>query len=249
MSWVMDIVGVRTNFRRETVYLYHIKTSPEAARRLLLIYLARISELADRPEFYYLLSNSCTINIIRYENAAGRVGNNDIRHLLNGFIDGYLYDSGRIDASVPYEELRRRSLINEAAQAADDAPDFSERIRASLPPEFTDGNAFVTLGPSIEAEKRQSRSRRRRSLRLDDRFACCAVAAGAYPPGPGFGVPNFWNVVSNLPFIGVGAVGLRQFHRDPAVFVIFLGIFLTGVGSSYYHWDPSDRTLFWDRLP
>jgi hypothetical protein len=63
------------------------------------------------------------------------------------------------------------------------------------------------------------------------------------------GVPNFWNVVSNLPFIAVGAVGLRQFHRDPAVSVIFLGIFLTGVGSSYYHWDPSDRTLFWDRLP
>ena len=64
-----------------------------------------------------------------------------------------------------------------------------------------------------------------------------------------FGVQNFWNVVSNLPFIAVGAVGLRQFHRDPAVFVIFLGIFLTGIGSSYYHWDPSDRTLFWDRLP
>ena len=128
-----DIVGVRTNYRHETVYLYHIKTSPEAARRLLLIYLTRINELADRPEFYHLLGNSCTINIIRYANAAGRVGNYDIRHLLNGFIDGYLYDSGRIDTSLPYEELRRRSLINEAAQAADDAPDFSERIRASLP--------------------------------------------------------------------------------------------------------------------
>ena len=50
-----------------------------------------------------------------------------------------------------------------------------------------------------------------------------------------FGVPNFWNVVSNLPFIVVGAVGLRQFHRDPATFVIFFGIFLTGFGSSYYH--------------
>jgi hypothetical protein len=49
------------------------------------------------------------------------------------------------------------------------------------------------------------------------------------------GVPNFWNVVSNLPFIAVGAAGLRQFHRDPAVLVIFLGIFLTGFGSSYYH--------------
>jgi Ceramidase len=64
-----------------------------------------------------------------------------------------------------------------------------------------------------------------------------------------FGVPNFWNVVSNLPFIAVGAVGLQQFHRNSIAFVIFLGMFLTGFGSSYYHWDPNDRTLFWDRLP
>jgi hypothetical protein len=64
-----------------------------------------------------------------------------------------------------------------------------------------------------------------------------------------FGVPNFWNVVSNLPFIAVGAAGLRQFHRDPTTLMIFLGIFLTGFGSSYYHWNPSDSTLFWDRLP
>jgi hypothetical protein len=129
-----DIVGVRTNYRRETVYLYHLNMTPEKARRLLLIYLARINELADRPEFYHLLSNSCTINIIRYANAAGRVGGFEIRHLLNGLIDGYLYDSGRIDATLPYDELRWRSLINEAAQAADGGPDFSERIRANLPP-------------------------------------------------------------------------------------------------------------------
>jgi hypothetical protein len=63
------------------------------------------------------------------------------------------------------------------------------------------------------------------------------------------GVPNFWNVASNLPFIAIGAAGLWRFHRDAATFVIFLGIFLTGFGSSYYHWNPSDSTLFWDRLP
>jgi hypothetical protein len=63
------------------------------------------------------------------------------------------------------------------------------------------------------------------------------------------GVPNFWNVVSNLPFIAVGVAGLWQFHRQATTFVIFLGIFLTGFGSSYYHWSPSDGTLFWDRLP
>jgi len=64
-----------------------------------------------------------------------------------------------------------------------------------------------------------------------------------------FGVPNFWNVVSNLPFVLVGAVGLWQFHRDPVTVVLFGGILLTGIGSSYYHWSPRDDALFWDRLP
>jgi Ceramidase len=64
-----------------------------------------------------------------------------------------------------------------------------------------------------------------------------------------FGIPNFWNVVSNLPFLAVGGAGLWRFRNDPTTIVLFLGIFLTGIGSSYYHWDPNDRTLFWDRLP
>jgi hypothetical protein len=130
-----DLVGVRAIHRREAVYLYHLNTSPDDARRLLMVYLARINELADRPEFYNLFTNSCTINIIRYANAAGRKGRFDIRHLFNGLIDSYLYHSGRVDTTLPFDELRRRSLIDDAAQAADGAPepDFSRLIRASLP--------------------------------------------------------------------------------------------------------------------
>jgi hypothetical protein len=132
-----DLVGVRAIHRPETVYLYHLNTAPDNARRLLMVYLARINELADRPEFYNLLTNNCTINIIRYANAAGRKGRFDIRHLFNGLIDSYLYHSGRVDTTLPFDELRRRSLINEAVRAADDAPepDYSRRIRASLPTE------------------------------------------------------------------------------------------------------------------
>ena len=128
-----DIVGVRANHRNETVYLYRLNASAADARALLMVYLERINELADRPEFYHLLTNSCTINIIRYANAAGRKGRFDIRHLLNGLIDSYLYHSGRVDTSLPFDELRRRSLINAAALAAGDGPDFSERIRAKVP--------------------------------------------------------------------------------------------------------------------
>jgi hypothetical protein len=64
-----------------------------------------------------------------------------------------------------------------------------------------------------------------------------------------FGIPNFWNVVFNLPFLVIGAVGLWQFRRDAAMVVFFLGVFLTGISSSYYHWNPHDGTLFWDPLP
>lgn len=129
-----DLVGVRTNHRGEPTYLYRLNSSADDARRLLLAYLDRINQLADHPEFYHLLTNSCTINIVRYANAAGRKGRFDIRHLLNGLIDSYLYHSGRINTDLSFEELRQRSLINPTAQAADNAPNFSEQIRAFLPP-------------------------------------------------------------------------------------------------------------------
>ena len=93
----------------------------------------RINELADRAEFYHLLSNSCTVNIVRYANAAGRIGRFDFRHLLNGLIDRYIYAAGVVNTELPFDELRRRSRINASAQAADNAADFSERIRESLP--------------------------------------------------------------------------------------------------------------------
>lgn len=128
-----DLVRVRTDHRDEEVFLYRVRTSPEGARLLFLTYLERINELADRAEFYHLLSNSCTINIVRYANASGRIGGFHIGHLLNGWIDRYLYSAGSLDSALPFEELRARSHINRAARQAGSAEDFSDRIRTDLP--------------------------------------------------------------------------------------------------------------------
>lgn len=128
-----DLVRVRTNYRNEDVLLYRLQISPENARQLLLVYLERINELADRAEFYHLLSNSCTINIVRYANRAGRVGRLNLGHVLNGLIDRYLYRAGFLDSTLSFAELRRRSWITDDAKTAGNTPEFSQRIRASLP--------------------------------------------------------------------------------------------------------------------
>ncbi|MCE9554864.1 MAG: DUF4105 domain-containing protein [Planctomycetes bacterium] len=128
-----DLIRLRTDHRGEEVFMYPILTSPENAQALFRVYLQRINELAEKPEWYHLLSNSCTINIVRYANKIGRTGGFDIRLLLNGWADRYLYRAGLVNTSIPFDELRRRSRITEVSQQAGDAPDFSRRIRAALP--------------------------------------------------------------------------------------------------------------------
>jgi len=72
-------------------------------------------------------------------------------------------------------------------------------------------------------------------------------------------IPNFFNVVSNLPFVAGGVLGLAQVYRGGGRFVdareqlpylvFFLGAVLTCFGSAYYHAAPDNARLVWDRLP
>jgi hypothetical protein len=68
-------------------------------------------------------------------------------------------------------------------------------------------------------------------------------------------IPNFLDVASNLAFLFVGIVGLiiclknRLGSLRNAWLVLFAGIALVSVGSAYYHWNPNNQTLVWDRLP
>lgn len=69
------------------------------------------------------------------------------------------------------------------------------------------------------------------------------------------GVAHFWNVVTNLPFLFVGALGLARLRKlaSPELrthYLVFgVAVTLVGFGSAWYHHDPSNATLLWDRLP
>ena len=80
-------------------------------------------------------------------------------------------------------------------------------------------------------------------------------------PRPLWGLANFGDVISNAPFLLVGALGLAfLFKRSTRAearlgalrlpfLIYFAGVGLVAVGSAYYHADPTNETLFWDRLP
>ena len=127
-----DLVGLRTNYRGEQVYLYRIRVPPAQARALLVDYLDEVNSLADHPEWYNALTQNCTTTIRGHTQHIGAAGSFDWRMLVNGHLDELLYERGQIDTSLPFAEIKLRSDITDKAKAADDSPDFSAKIRQGL---------------------------------------------------------------------------------------------------------------------
>ena len=127
-----DLVGLRTNYRGEQVYLYRIRVPPAQARALLVDYLDEVNSLADHPEWYNALTQNCTTTIRGHTQHIGAAGSFDWRMLVNGHLDELLYERGQIDTTLPFAEITLRSDITDKAKAADDSPDFSAKIRQGL---------------------------------------------------------------------------------------------------------------------
>jgi hypothetical protein len=131
-----DVIRLRTNYRHnpnEEVYLYRgLKTYKENTRRLFLEYVKKINDLQEKPTFYNTLLDNCTTAI--WFNT--RINPNHLpfswKILLSGYVPKYLYESQRLDTRLPFAQLQQLAHINPTAQAADQSPDFSQRIRVNI---------------------------------------------------------------------------------------------------------------------
>jgi hypothetical protein len=128
-----DVIRLRTNYRHdppEEVHIYRLQGDKENLQRIFLEYLQEINHLKAQPEFYNSLTTNCTSMIWMHS----RVNPGHVPYswkiLASGYVPEYLYEQGRLDNTLPFPELQRRSIVNERAQAADKAADFSQRIRA-----------------------------------------------------------------------------------------------------------------------
>jgi len=125
-----DAIKLRSNYRKDKVYLYPVQVSEEKRRELFVGMLERANDLKEKPEFYNTITNTCTTNIVSHVNyiTPDRVPFS-FKVLLPGYSDKLAYDLGLIPTDESFEEVRAKHLINDKAEKYGEDPDFSIKIR------------------------------------------------------------------------------------------------------------------------
>lgn len=126
-----DVIKLRSNHRKDLVYVYPIKTTNTKVRELFLEMVRRANHLKDNPEFYNTITNTCTTNIVKHVNTITphRVPFFNLRILLPANSDKLAYSLGLIDTDLSFEDARKRYFINDRAQKYATSTDFSIKIR------------------------------------------------------------------------------------------------------------------------
>jgi hypothetical protein len=124
-----DVILRRTKYsERQWAYLYRIHSSVEELRRLFLDYVDTINRLYESPRWYHVLFDNCTTSFYKLPSTKVRW---DWRVIANARLDRSLYRDGRLDRTLPFEELRRVAYLNDIANAAPETG-FGDHIRREL---------------------------------------------------------------------------------------------------------------------
>ncbi len=125
-----DAILRRTKFsEHQDCYLYRLQIDLKSVRQLFQEYVDTLNELAQTPRWYHAVTDNCTTSILKKRVEKVDL---DVRFFLNGALDKLLYERGRIDNRLTFEDLKKQSRINDSANCAS-AQNFSAAIRRNLP--------------------------------------------------------------------------------------------------------------------
>ena len=124
-----DLIRLRTNFRKEEVYVYRFQDVPESRlRESLESYVAHMNRLKKSPEFYHALTMNCTSTIRMHSETRPDRLPFDWRFVANGHVDELLYEHKAFRQDLSFEQLRKQSRIDLKMQSLG-AADFSSQLR------------------------------------------------------------------------------------------------------------------------
>ncbi len=124
-----DLFRLRTDYRKEELYLYRTNATPEQAHIMFQRLLEGANRLHRKPSYYNSITQNCTTSIAPLLRTINPTFHGDIRLLLNGESDQLLYELGYLAHrdGESFAELKERSLVNQ--YICPDETDYSVAIR------------------------------------------------------------------------------------------------------------------------
>ena len=129
-----DVIKLRTNYRKNEVYMYPIKTEKDKIQALFRSMLIRTDKLTKEPEFYNTFWNNCATSILIHANALRKEKLIAWFYaLLPSHSDEILYEAWLIDTKLPtLDAARAYYRIDELARTISGGGDFSALIHTAI---------------------------------------------------------------------------------------------------------------------
>ena len=126
-----DIFKLRTDFRKEELFLYRTNATPEQAEKLFRKLLCNLTEMHRTPRYYNSIFSNCTTSLVPLLREIDPAIRNDLRMLFNGYSDELLFELGflRCRQGETFEQLKRRRKV---AQYLTNYDNYSAAIRTDI---------------------------------------------------------------------------------------------------------------------
>lgn len=129
-----DVLKLRTNYRKEEVYLYNVKPKGgiEDIRKFFIYLMKKVDALEEKPKFYNTITTNCLTSLLHdFAVSTQRNMAFDIRLIKNGYFDELMYERGVLETEgLSFPELKKQRHINQYVEK--DAHNYSKKIRTAL---------------------------------------------------------------------------------------------------------------------
>lgn len=145
-----DLLRLRTNFRKEDVYVYPTTSPPGDVRVVFLDILKRINEIHAKAAWYNTIQHNCTTSLVPHLEKIRERRASCLDLLINGDLARGALKNGWIRSKLSFEETRALHYANQYVRDVQDPPDYSMRIRPHLrgitrPPDPNEGRIGEAL--------------------------------------------------------------------------------------------------------
>lgn len=128
-----DLLRLRSNFRKEDLYVFPTTTTPAEARVLFMEVVNTVNRLDRKAQFYNLLTHNCTTSLVPLVRTIRPIPRGfDWRFLLNAYTAEMAYTHKWIDTSLSFTEMLDACHVNRYVEDHPECEGYSTRIRPDV---------------------------------------------------------------------------------------------------------------------